>query len=253
MLKCVIFSHGDKGGVGKSTVATAIIDLLLEAGRKVALLDGDVDNADVAQRYQNSGIKIGRVRMSDPSEYQTAVNGLAEFIAAATESADVIVVNLPANASSTIDEEPEIFVDLLVELEIDLRVVISAGNSRSAVENLKHMLARGIAAQSTALVLAPAHIKDPTLAERLRTAGVETVREYPRMPPDTMAVVLAHPHTPLLELEKNPAHVKSVIQRLRIGQYRRAAARALDPLLHDLIASAGANASASAEPEAEAA
>jgi len=27
-----------------------------------------------------------------------------------------------------------------------------------------------------------------------------------------------------------------VIQRLRIGQYRRAAARALAPLLHDLIA-----------------
>ena len=236
MLKCVIFSHGDKGGVGKSTVATAIIDLLLEAGRLVALLEGDVDNADVAQRYQNSGIKIGRVRMSDPSEYQTAVNGLAEFIAGATETADVIVVNLPANASSTIDEEPEIFLDLLTSIEVEIRVAVSAGNSRSAAEGLRHMLAHGIAAQSKTLVLAPAYLKDETLAERLRAAGVDLVREYPRLAPDTMAVVLAHPTTPLLDLENDPAHIKSVIQRLRIGQYRRAAARALGPLLHDLIA-----------------
>lgn len=236
MLKCVIFSHGDKGGVGKSTVATAIIDLLLEAGRKVALLEGDVDNADVAQRFAGSGMQIARVRMSDPSEYQTAVNKLSEFIDEAATTAEVVVVNLPANASSTIDAEPEIFLDLLTSLEVEIRVAISAGNTRSAAEGLQHMLTHGIPAQSKTLVLAPAYLKDETLAERLRAAGVDLVREYPRLAPDTMAVVLAHPTTPLLDLENDPAHIKSVIQRLRIGQYRRAAARALAPLLHDLIA-----------------
>lgn len=236
MLKCVIFSHGDKGGVGKSTVATAIIDLLLEAGRKVALLEGDVDNADVAQRFAGSGMQIARVRMSDPSEYQTAVNKLSEFIDEAAATAEVIVVNLPANSSSTIDAEPEIFLDLLVALEVGIRVVISAGNTRSAADGLRQMLTHGIAAQSKTLVLAPAYLKDETLAERLRNAGIDLVREYPRLAPDTMAVVLAHPTTPLLDLENDPAHIKSVIQRLRIGQYRRAAARALAPLLHDLIA-----------------
>jgi hypothetical protein len=49
-----IVIHGDKGGVGKSFVAQAIVDLLFENGVKVAIVDADTANPDVSRMFADS-------------------------------------------------------------------------------------------------------------------------------------------------------------------------------------------------------
>jgi len=44
---------GSKGGVGKSMVATATIDILLELGRRVLLIESDTSNPDVLKAHQD--------------------------------------------------------------------------------------------------------------------------------------------------------------------------------------------------------
>lgn len=46
--------HGDKGGVGKSFVATALADFLSSRGDKVAIIDSDTQNPDVARMFDKS-------------------------------------------------------------------------------------------------------------------------------------------------------------------------------------------------------
>jgi len=49
----VIFSHGDKGGVGKSMIASAIADYLQSEGEHVAIIEADTQNPDVARMFEN--------------------------------------------------------------------------------------------------------------------------------------------------------------------------------------------------------
>lgn len=49
----IIFSHGDKGGVGKSTIASAIADYLQSEGEPVAIIEADTQNPDVARMFEN--------------------------------------------------------------------------------------------------------------------------------------------------------------------------------------------------------
>ena len=46
-----ILVHGDKGGVGKSFVAQAIADYLLDRGERVAVIDADTANPDVSRMF----------------------------------------------------------------------------------------------------------------------------------------------------------------------------------------------------------
>ncbi len=47
----IIISHGDKGGVGKSMVASAIADYLHANGEMVAIIDADTRNPDVDRMF----------------------------------------------------------------------------------------------------------------------------------------------------------------------------------------------------------
>lgn len=49
-----IVVHGDKGGVGKSFVAQALTDYLLSSDEKVAVIDADTANPDVARMFVNA-------------------------------------------------------------------------------------------------------------------------------------------------------------------------------------------------------
>lgn len=47
----IIVIHGDKGGVGKSMVAMAVTDYLMKSGAKVAIVEADTQNPDVARMF----------------------------------------------------------------------------------------------------------------------------------------------------------------------------------------------------------
>ena len=47
MAKNIVLIGGSKGGVGKSLVTMATVDLLQEAGESVVLIESDTSNPDV--------------------------------------------------------------------------------------------------------------------------------------------------------------------------------------------------------------
>ena len=48
----IFYVGGSKGGVGKSKLSFALIDYLLDDGKKVLLLESDTSNPDVFKAHQ---------------------------------------------------------------------------------------------------------------------------------------------------------------------------------------------------------
>jgi len=234
--KTVIFSHGDKGGVGKSLVCSTLVDLLIEDGVRVALVDGDTDNADVAQRFEGSGIPIAKIRLSDFSEYETAVNRMLDFAQEAIEQhgTDVIVVNLPAGASATVDRDPLVIRDALGGINAKLRVILSLGNSSMSLQSLSDIKNEGLGTVGPCLALAPKHFKDDALLERLQEAGFPHTSEFPRLEPDSMRLVLENPEMRLIDMTDTRVN-KSPILRIRIDRFRKAAREIFRPIAGEYL------------------
>ena len=236
MSKTVIFSHGDKGGVGKSLVCATLVDLLIEDGVRVALVDGDTDNADVAQRFEGSGIPLTKIRLSDFSEYETAVNRLVDFAQEAIEQhgTDVIVVNLPAGASATVDRDPLVIQDALGGLKAKARVILSLGNSSLSLQSLRDIKEKGMGTVGPCLALAPKHFKDEGLLGRLEGGGFDYVSEFPRLEPDSMRLVLENPEMLLIDMTDTRVN-KSPILRIRIDRFRKAAREIFRPIAGEYL------------------
>lgn len=95
----LVFVHGQKGGTGKSTVASLLIEL---APAPPMVVECDDSIPDVARRYAASGcagISVPLVSAERPDD--TLVDLLSEV-----EQVDerVIVVNLPGSAGFVVDE-----------------------------------------------------------------------------------------------------------------------------------------------------
>lgn len=232
----VFFSHGEKGGVGKTAVASAAIDLLLASGRRVAVVEGDVDNRDVAKRYESVATRVKRVRLSDPSEYQRAVNDLVTFVAQIIESADAdaVVVNMPANASTTVDKDIAVLSDAVADLGALITVAISSGNTDQSIKRTAGIVRDGIGNLGTSVVLAPEFLKDENLASKLSDLGLEAA-VYPRLSPDTMQIILDYPESTMGSLTLPDGPIKSPIQRIRIASYLRQARDVLMPVMGGLV------------------
>jgi len=107
MLKTIIVD-GDKGGVGKTTVARAIADAYVNAAAnglpvcKVVCLDADHTNPDFcgAGGYEPD-TKIhdtGLVNLDEPKNWLELVNALESIISAAEEEEVRIIISMPATA-----------------------------------------------------------------------------------------------------------------------------------------------------------
>ncbi|MGC8605913.1 MAG: hypothetical protein ACP5VS_19800, partial [Desulfomonilaceae bacterium] len=104
-MKTIIFSHGDKGGVGKSVVAALLVDMALQRFGRASLIEGDAKTPDVFARYQDDPQVVKKmISLNLAGDAATAVGGLAEWLE--NENPDdhlVTIVNLPANAGETLD------------------------------------------------------------------------------------------------------------------------------------------------------
>jgi hypothetical protein len=109
--KKLILVHGDKGGVGKSTLASLIIDAALEAFGKVAVVEGDEKIDDVSSRFEGvQGVTGFMVDLARPDASEEAVIALFEELEGAGLP-DVVVVNTPASASATLDRQAHVLVE----------------------------------------------------------------------------------------------------------------------------------------------
>ncbi|WP_131111334.1 hypothetical protein [Sulfuricystis thermophila] len=142
--KVLYFSHGDKGGVGKSVVASVMTDWLQERGHCLAVVDGDESNNDVGRRFLDAeGIYAAALRLNDPSDAEASIARFSNWLEARPQI-DRVVINLPANASETLDGQAEILRDVAEALGFKMRVVYSVGKSVPAAQMLQKSFTSGL-------------------------------------------------------------------------------------------------------------
>ena len=120
-MKKLILGHGDKGGVGKSTLIGLCVDFALTHG-PACVIEGDATIDDVAARFEGvAGITGFGVDLSRPDASEEAVIGVFEALER-EGLPDTVIVNTPASASATLDRQAAVFVDAAHEMGYSVRV-----------------------------------------------------------------------------------------------------------------------------------
>lgn len=138
----VFVSHGEKGGVGKSRLAIVLVDYLQRQGRQVVIVEGDKSGADVGNRYGDQ-IETGFINLNRPDAMEEAFSVFGGWIEDHAADADV-VVNLPGQASDTLDQFAGLLADTLSLAGQDLTVFYSVGPLDIHTKNLVTSLESGL-------------------------------------------------------------------------------------------------------------
>ncbi|MEL6159934.1 MAG: chromosome partitioning protein ParA [Cyanobacteria bacterium J06627_32] len=109
MMKRVIWVTGGKGGVGKSTFARGLLDILRAAGLNVVAFDGDPSNAQLFRYYRGVGDGVKRIELDTQGEADALLNDMD------AGKADVFLVDVAAGGSQA-----------LLELEDDIGLISEA-------------------------------------------------------------------------------------------------------------------------------
>lgn len=142
----IIFCHGEKGGVGKSTAAMALIEGIRAQGQVPFLIEGDTGVPDIAARYR--GVVDGaQIPLSRPDLADEAVGELLELLESSLDdlAGRPVVVNLPAGAAATVDRSAELIhaVCLAAGWELATLYLVGSGieSAKAATDSLNHGLA----------------------------------------------------------------------------------------------------------------
>ena len=138
-MKTVIFSHGDKGGVGKSVVAVAMVDLVVEKLGACTALDGDNKTPDMRNRFiDTSSVSTLHMQINMAGAASEAVGRLAGIIEDSAD--DFVIVNLPSNAGDTLDEMGEMLRDVCDDMGVRMAATYSLGEHDEAADGLNSSL-----------------------------------------------------------------------------------------------------------------
>lgn len=133
----VIFFHGEKGGIGKSTALIWALDNILMAGREdVGVIEAD-NVRDIKARYDKAGIV--REAPLEAVDDESRLGGLMRLFETAAEMANegkkLIFVNLPGRASIQLDPNAELMQEAMEEEGLKCTVVFVA----DADDHSKHL------------------------------------------------------------------------------------------------------------------
>lgn len=138
-MKKMIFSHGDKGGVGKSIFSMLIVEYLLSQNIPVGIVETDGEmtgrnNADVGKRYKNvAGVGVLNVNLDKSG--RDAENAVSSLFSRIEESGiEHIVVNAPANAYKSLDAFSDIIVPVAQDLDYETCVAWLVGKESASAE-----------------------------------------------------------------------------------------------------------------------
>jgi hypothetical protein len=131
-------SGGNKGGVGKSLLATTIASLLLNQGEAITLIEADRANPDIARRFQ----KHAPVLLADVSDRD---GWIALLDALETIETPHIVMSLPAGLNQ-IETVQHLLKRTLLSLEIDLQLIFCLSRQNDSIELIGKSLDTGLAA-----------------------------------------------------------------------------------------------------------
>jgi hypothetical protein len=150
MKKRMVISHGDKGGTGKSTISSLVLEYALRSELRPYLIEGDSGIPDVAQRYREyvPGVRIPLQRADAADAAMVALFNELESLLAADE-ADVVILNLPAGASATIDTRAQEIIAPTVEaMGLELVTLYAIGPGQETVDAVAKSLEGGLCAIS---------------------------------------------------------------------------------------------------------
>ncbi|MBU2859044.1 hypothetical protein HF290_00980 [Acidithiobacillus ferrooxidans] len=145
MKRMIIFSHGDKGGVGKSVVAALLVDMALQRFGKASLIEGDTTTPDVYGRYSDYDMVLSAaLPLNLAGDASTAIANLAGWLENSNQKDHAVtVVNLPANASETLDGLADLLIPVCEDLDYEVAACYSIGKGADAANSLKRSLEDG--------------------------------------------------------------------------------------------------------------
>lgn len=130
MSKQIFIVGGSKGGVGKSMVATALIDFLSEQGKSVLLVESDTSNPDVWKAHSNAT----DCELIDLDK----ADGWIELVNACDSKPDhVVVVNTAARNNAGVTRYGQTLQSTLSELGRELVTLWVINRQRDSIELLK--------------------------------------------------------------------------------------------------------------------
>ncbi len=157
MLKTIIVD-GDKGGVGKTTVARAIADAYANASDnglpscKIICLDADHTNPDFCgpggYKQDNKIHNIGLVNLDEPKSWLELVNALEGVIASAEEEEIRIIISMPATAKRSFAGDGEVAQVLnmlnVVPVWVMGRTADSVTQLQARIDSMPRQFAQGV-------------------------------------------------------------------------------------------------------------
>jgi len=196
----IIYSHGDKGGVGKSMTSAVLIDYLLSKGGSPKLIEGDAGQPDIALRYAGH-VQVQAVNLNRAGAAEEAIMAFTDALEELGEGD--IVVNLPAAAGDTLEKLAEVLVGAAMELGHESRVFYTMGHtptaSKNALKSFEGGLIHHVGLDNTCIVY-PAFLGKVENFDWIKSGSRDLfdVREItmPAITPEELAqVILAAPGT----------------------------------------------------------
>jgi energy-coupling factor transporter ATP-binding protein EcfA2 len=112
-----IVIHGDKGGVGKSTLAMAMANHLMASGQKVAIVEADTRNPDVARMYEGN-VPVAKTNIRNENGWMDVMDFVMKH------PGHAVILNTPAGIGESMKSDMESFGNFLqsqgtpVEMEL---------------------------------------------------------------------------------------------------------------------------------------
>jgi hypothetical protein len=128
----IYFVGGSKGGVGKSMVAMALLDYLLESGGKPLLIETDTSNPDVAKAY-------GREVPAQSINLDTG-DGWVDFLNSVDAHEGAVVVNGAARNNTGVGTYGGNLGSSLIDLKRSLVTLWVVNTQRDGLELLREYL-----------------------------------------------------------------------------------------------------------------
>lgn len=248
MSKTLIISHGDKGGCGKSHIAMIVASELSASLSEILLIDADPpDNdegsGDVASRFASDAFHDHVQTLSIPltgehGDSELRVGEMLDLIE--DSSASVVLINLPANASQTLEEQGGLLADMVAEFGHRLYVLYSFEPVSSSVSGAVASAEGAImgAAERVCLVrnehFGSVAEYDALIENHPALAGFPRVT-VPALGDRGVKALKAHPDCDLLMLANDASRGLRWTLRKTLGGYQRRSAEAIfDALAIDL-------------------
>lgn len=224
-MKQLILGHGDKGGVGKSTLISLCVDYALTRG-PLCVIEGDATIDDVAARFAGvEGVTGFGVDLSRPDASEEAVIGVFEALER-VGLPDTVVVNTPASASATLDRQASVFIDAAHEMGYSVRVGWMVGPDENSAALSSSSALCGLADRKVAIL--NARFGDPQkflwARHKARAAWLESGGLEATLPPltDTAMHAVREHMGRYADLAK-PGSPLSTITRKYLGDWARRA------------------------------